>query len=188
MKRRAALLTLSAAAWHGWINAADAPAVSDAALVSLLKTGGCAFMIRHAQTEPGIGDPANFTIGQCSTQRNLSSAGHMQSKRLGEWFTAHGLQPRQVLSSHWCRCQDTARLAFGRYTDLPALNSSFNVAERQPAQTAQLKQRLRTIPAGHFEVWVTHQVNMTDLAQSWPQMGEAFVLDGQARLLGRRAF
>lgn len=186
MKRRTALLALSATALP--VVAATGESVTDAALVQLLRAGGCVFMIRHALTEAGIGDPPEFTIGQCQTQRNLSREGRTQAEQLGQWFTRHSLQPRQVLSSQWCRCQDTARLAFGRYADLPALNSSFNTSERQPAQTAQLRQLLRGVPAGQFDVWVTHQVNMTDIAQAWPAMGEAFVLDKQARLKARRAF
>ena len=186
MKRRTALLTLSAAAWPQWANAADAPVLSDDALAALLRRGGCVVMMRHAQTEPGIGDPPEFTLGQCSTQRNLSAQGQVQARRVGDWFTSLGLQPRQVQSSQWCRCQDTARLAFGHFTELPALNSSFETPNRQPAQTAQLRQRLQAIPAGQFDVWVTHQVNMTDLIQAWPAMGEIFVLDGPARLRARR--
>lgn len=188
MKRRSALAMLGAGAWPGFSASAEA---SEQALVQRLKRGGCVFMMRHAQTEAGSGDPPEFEIGQCKTQRNLSDEGRAQAQRVGQWFVQHGLQPRLVQTSQWCRCQDTGRLAFGglaQQTDLPALNSSFSKPERQAAQTAQLKHLLRQIPAGQFEVWVTHQVNMTDLTQAWPATGEAFVLDAQARLVGRRAF
>ena len=93
-----------------------------------------------------------------------------------------------VLSSQWCRCKYTASLAFGRVTEWTALNSTFDQSAKQPAQTSQLRERLRQIKPGQFEVWLTHQVNMTALTREYPAMGEAFVVDGAARLASRMAF
>ena len=102
---------------------------------ALLRAGGCAVLLRHALTDPGIGDPPNFRVDQCSTQRNLSADGRAQAGRIGQWFTARGLRASSVQSSAWCRCKDTAELAFGRYAQLPALNSTFDSRASQTAQT-----------------------------------------------------
>ena len=160
--------------------AADMPA--------LLRQGGCALMLRHTQTEPGIGDPAGYRLDQCSTQRNLSNEGREQAKRIGQWLKGRGLTPQSIHTSTWCRCKDTAELAFGQYAVLSALNSTFDNRALQDSQTQELRTRLKNIPAGQFEVWVTHQVNITALAGEVPAMGEAVLVSGQARLLGRTLF
>lgn len=173
--RRTALIT--AAAWT--LGAQAAPA-----LAAQARRGGV-LLIRHARTEAGVGDPPGFILGQCHTQRNLSEAGRAESRAMGEWFRRHGLQARAVLSSQWCRCQDTARIAFGHFEDWPALNSTFAGQGQHEQQMRQLRERLRRVPAGALEVWVTHQVLMTDLTQAYPAMGEGFLVDPQGRLLAR---
>lgn len=156
-------------------------------VAGLLRTGRCVVMLRHAQTDPGIGDPPGFSLAQCSSQRNLSAQGRAQATAIGQWFRGNGLQPRQVLSSPWCRCKDTADLAFGRHAVLPALASTFNAAT-DGSQTLVLRDMLKTIPAGQFDVWVTHQVNITALSGGNPAMGEGFVLGPDARIQGRTLF
>ena len=148
------------------------------------QTGGV-LMLRHASTEPGLGDPPEFTLGQCSTQRNLSEQGRAEARAMGQWMQHHQLHADVVLSSQWCRCQDTARLAFGRAQDWPALNSTFAGQGQAAAQDMALRDRLRQMPAGRMEIWVTHQVNMTALTGAYPGLGEAFVVDRQGRLLAR---
>ena len=180
LTRRSAITVFAAALSPGWLAAADA--------ASLLRTGGCAMMIRHAQTVSGVGDPPNFDLAVCSTQRNLSEAGRAQAQALGVWFKAKGLQPRAVLTSAWCRCIDTANLAFGHHALWQPLNSTFGNSALQPEQTAKLRQALGQIPKGQFEVWVTHQVNMTAFTGEYPSMGEGFVVDPHGKLLARSLF
>lgn len=185
MNRRDALgASVAVPAWASLASAQE----SAPSMAALLRAGGCVLMLRHAQTEAGIGDPPGFSLANCSTQRNLSEAGRAQSRRMGAWFQAQGLRPRSVQSSTWCRCVDTATLAFGAPQVLPALNSTFGTPGRQAAQTRALKSLLAAIPAGQFEVWVTHQVNMTDLCDAYPGMGEGFVVSAQGALLARHVF
>ena len=196
MKRRSALAAV--AAYLAQAHSSAQPKAQDSAqtVAALLKTGGCVLMLRHAQTEAGIGDPPGFALGQCSTQRNLNDEGRAQSRRIGAWFRSQGLQPRAVQSSAWCRCVDTATLAFGGpqlqvklpLQLQPALNSTFGTPDQQPAQTRALKALLPSVPAGQFEVWVTHQVNMTDLCGAYPGLGEGFVVSAQGALLARHVF
>ena len=145
-------------------------------------------MLRHAQTEPGVGDPPGYRLDQCSTQRNLSDAGRQQARQIGQWFKARDLKPRSTHTSVWCRCKDTAELAFGQYTVWGALGSTFGNHSQPLSPTQKLRTRLKNIPAGQFEVWVTHQVNITALTDEVPAMGEALLVSNQARLLGRTLF
>ena len=178
--RREALVLLSALGWPALSHAEDA--------ATLLRQGGCALMLRHASTVPGVGDPPEFQLGLCSTQRNLSAAGQAEARAIGAWFKRQALVPRAVRTSAWCRCIDTAELAFGRHTLWAAINSSFG--DRYPAvdASAEVRQALRTIPAGQFEVWVTHQVNITAITGEVPSMAEGFVVDAEGRMRLRTRF
>lgn len=163
-------------------------AKESAAFAGLLRQGSCAVLIRHAQTEPGIGDPPGFQLGNCSSQRQLSIEGRDQSKRMGQWFASRKLVPSNVFSSQWCRSKHTAELAFGRTADWPALNSTFGDSARLPAQTRELRERLKQLQPQQFEVWVTHQVIMTAVTNEYPAMGEAFAVDANGRVIGRLSF
>ena len=104
------------------------PAQADGDVQALLQAGGVVIAFRHA-TAPGTFDPPQFRLGDCSTQRNLSEAGRAQARRLGEWFAQRQLQPAQVKSSPWCRCIDTAALAFRPPQVWPALGSPHGAPE-----------------------------------------------------------
>ena len=158
------------------------------ALAARLVAGACVVMLRHAQTDPGIGDPPGFRLDRCSTQRNLSAEGRARAERIGQWFKSRGLEPSAVQSSAWCRCKDTADLAFGRHKVWPALNSFFDEYRTRDAQTAQLRAALGGMPSGKFEVWVTHQVNITALTGEGMAMGEALVLDAMGKVIARSTF
>ncbi len=175
-----------ASAWPalGWATQAS----SDNHVSGLLRAGACVVLLRHAATEPGVGDPPGFRLEVCSTQRNLSEIGRQDARRIGAWFARHQLQPRAVLSSAWCRCKDTADLAFGAHMVWPALNSTFSDRARQGEQSTILRQAMARIPIGRFEVWVTHQVNITAVTEQNPAMGEAMLVDHRAKLQGRLVF
>lgn len=175
MNRRTVTAALLAAPWLARANSAP--------LEAHLRAGACALLLRHAQTEPGIGDPAGFRLDNCSSQRKLSEEGRAQARRIGQWFKARGLQPRAVQSSAWCRCQDTAALAFGRHAVWPALNSFFSGHGSEALQTAQLRAALERLPAGEFEVWVTHQVNMSALTGQGMAMGEGLLVNAQGKMI-----
>ena len=189
--RRTALARLGAgliapllASAPGQVFAQTAQSASRAQLLAAWRQGGV-LLIRHAATESGLGDPPGFVIGQCRTQRNLSDEGRQASRAFGAWLQSQNFKPDAVRSSQWCRCQDTARLAFGAYEDWPALNSTFAGQGDPAAQQQALRERLSALPAGRTEVWVTHQVIMTALTGAYPEMGEGFLVDAQGRLKAR---
>jgi phosphohistidine phosphatase SixA len=187
MQRREWLQGVGAATL-GALSAWPVQAAADKAhaeLAQIWRREGGALIVRHAVTESGLGDPPGFVLGQCSTQRNLSDAGRQASRAMGAWMKAQQFKPDAVLSSQWCRCQDTARLAFGAFEDWPALNSTFGGQGDPNAQQKALRARLLAMPKGQREVWVTHQVIMTALTGAYPEMGEGFLVDRQGRLLAR---
>jgi phosphohistidine phosphatase SixA len=157
-----------------------------------LRSGDHFAVLRHA-IAPGTGDPENFKIGDCSTQRNLSDAGRKQAAHIGERFRANGIDKARVLSSQWCRCLETANLlSLGPVTALPALNSFFEYFEREKQQTQQLTEWLDRQDFKEPLVLVTHQVNITALTGVFPASGEMLVLKrskkGEYMVVGRIDF
>lgn len=150
-----------------------------------LRQGGCVVLMRHAQTEPGVGDPPGFTLGRCDTQRNLSAEGRAQAGRVGEAFRREDIAIASVRSSAWCRCTDTARLAFGRYSVWPAINSFFQGQGNGDAQTREVLTTVSGLRAPVNWVLVTHQVNITALTGEYLAMGELFVTRPDAAAPGR---
>ncbi len=151
------------------------PAAADEALWDLLRRGGQVVLLRHALA-PGTGDPPGFTPGECATQRNLSEAGREQARRIGRQFRDHRVPVGPVLTSAWCRCVETATLAFGRAERWPAIDSFIRDFSAEPARTAALRQRVAEWAGPDTLVLVTHQVNITALTGIHPQSGEAAVL------------
>jgi phosphohistidine phosphatase SixA len=152
-------------------------------VAELLRRGGVVLALRHALA-PGTFDPPGFQLGDCRTQRNLSDEGRAQSRRLGAWLASRSLQPVQVRSSPWCRCVDTATLAFGRAEVWPALGSPVDSdAAARNAQGVALRQALvaATRRSGAFEVWVTHNFVLGDLAGAGTDSGDGLLLRADAR-------
>ncbi len=134
-------------------------------------------LMRHA-IAPGTGDPPNFQLGDCSTQRNLSEAGISQAIRTGDIFREQRVTVKQVLSSQWCRCLDTARsMNLGSVEPFPALNSFFTDRAKEPERT----EALREFMINHRDeqgvtVLVTHFVNIVAIADSGVGSGEMVVM------------
>ena len=85
-------------------------AEAESALAKVIEeTGANVMFLRHALA-PGYGDPSDFDVNNCSTQRNLDSAGRAQAKALGRVLRQRQIRFDEIKSSQWCRCQETARL------------------------------------------------------------------------------
>jgi len=133
-------------------------------------------IMRHALA-PGMGDPARFELGDCTTQRNLSEEGRQQAKNAGQLLKREGVATAQVLTSAWCRCRDTAELLdLGDVEVFPALNSFFRKRENEKGQMEQLQNWIRDWDGKTPTVMVTHQVVMTALTGSFPASGEMWFL------------
>ena len=164
-------------AWPLWPAGA-----ADDEVARLLREGGVLIAFRHALA-PGTFDPPGFKPGVCSTQRNLSDEGRAQARRIGEWFKARELKPARVRSSPWCRCLDTATLAFGAAEPWAALGSPRGATEAtNAASLAELRRGLAaaSVPGRPFEAWMTHMFVLSDLAGTNSSPGEGLVLRAEA--------
>jgi broad specificity phosphatase PhoE len=149
---------------------------ADSDLWQRLHAGGYILLIRHALTDPGIGDPPGFRLAVCSTQRNLSEQGKREARAIGAAFRKRGIPLGPVWSSRWCRCLDTARLAFGRVEEAPMLDSMFRDSEA--AGRAKLREVLARVGAYRDKanlVLVTHDVNIRALVNEYVAPGEVVV-------------
>ena len=161
------------------------------ALWDLLRGGGQIVLMRHTTTTPGVGDPPGFRLDDCATQRNLTEAGRQEARRIGAVFQDRGIPIGRVLSSRWCRCMETARLAFGRAEHWAALDSNFEDRNREPERTAAIRARANQRPESGNLILVTHGANIVPITGSQPAPGEFFVLTpeggGRFRIAGRLA-
>jgi Histidine phosphatase superfamily (branch 1) len=158
---------------------------------SLLRAGGVVIAFRHSLA-PGTFDPPGFKLGDCSTQRNLNDEGRAHARRIGEWFAQRSLKPQRVRSSPWCRCVDTATLAFGAPEIDATLGSPRGYSEATSAESLRsLKRSLAAASkrSGSFEVWVTHMFVLSALLGEGSASGEGLVLridaKGEPQLLTR---
>lgn len=160
--------------------------------VHALKSGGGVLMIRHANA-PGSGDPANFKIGDCETQRNLDERGRAQARAIGVFLRHHEIVKVRVYSSQWCRCLETARLMnLGTVQQLPALNSFFSRPADREARIAALKAFLAEQPRdGRPIILITHYVTIAAMTGEGVSAGEGMVLqlkNGSPKVVGRLDF
>lgn len=185
------LIALIAMVGVGVTSAGASDRSSEERVFELLREGGNVVLVRHATTVSGIGDPPGFDLADCATQRNLSDAGRAESRRLGSRLRDADVPIAAVRSSAWCRCVDTATLAFA--PDVPVevwspLNSFFAGQGDRESQTRAALAALRDLPPQANWVWVTHQVNITALTGTSVAMGEVLVTrptDGRLKVLAR---
>ena len=158
-------------------------------LQSLLKEGGKLIFIRHA-VAPGGGDPIEFDILRCETQRNLSKEGVAQSKNIGEFFLENSIKIDKVLSSEWCRCKQTAKYAFNRYETRSFLNSFFSAkfASNKNKQINDLKKYINEWNGDNNLVLVTHYVIIQEVLNITPSSGELIIADKNFNVLSRQNF
>ena len=153
--------------------------------INILKKGGNLIFIRHAYA-PGGGDPENFNINNCNTQRNLNNDGKKQSVKIGNFFLSNEIPIDEVLSSNWCRCKDTAELAFKNYKTINFLNSFFSskFAHNRKQQMKDLKNYVKNWDGNKNLVLVTHYVVITEALGYAPSSGEIVVSDKNFNKIG----
>ena len=154
-------------------------------LLKQLTEGGKLIFIRHAYA-PGSGDPNNFNLNDCSTQRNLSDRGKKQAEHIGIIFRENKIEIDEVYSSEWCRCKETAEIAFTNFTTKNFLNSfySSNYAKNK---TKQIKDLMKFVKKNDFEkniIFVTHYVLISEVLDYAPSSGEIIVSDKDFNMIG----
>ena len=150
-----------------------------------LKEGGYYVFIRHALA-PGNGDPVNFELEDCSTQRNLNQQGIDQSIRIGEEFRNKAIPISRVLTSQWCRCKDTAFYAFNNFIEFSDLNSTYS-SKFQQNKFDQISSLINYINNTDLkkknEIFVTHYVIIGALTNYYPDSAEIVITDKNLNVL-----
>ena len=154
-------------------------------LINQLEDGGKLIFIRHAYA-PGSGDPDNFNLNDCSTQRNLSKEGRKQAKYIGEFFKNKKIKVDKVLSSEWCRCKETAVIAFSNYKTESFLNSFFSnkFRKNKDLQIKNLKSYIDKWDKKKNLILITHYVVILEILDYAPSSGEIVISDMNFKLIG----
>ena len=142
------------------------------------------YLIRHALA-PGNGDPTDFDLFDCSTQRNLNDVGILQSKEIGRFFLKNNIKIDDVYSSKWCRCKDTAKNAFNNYKELSLLNSfySYPFNLNKDKQIRDLRTFISELEYKSNIVFVTHYVVIAELVNYYPKSGEIIQIDKNLNII-----
>ncbi len=154
-------------------------------LFKQLEDGGKLIFIRHAYA-PGSGDPNNFNLSDCSTQRNLSEEGRKQALYIGEFFRENEIKIVKVLSSEWCRCKETAKIAFKNFSTNSFLNSFYSskFAKNKSKQINALNDYINKFKSDKNLVLITHYVLISEVLNYGPSSGEIVVSDKNFNIIG----
>ena len=154
-------------------------------VIESLKEGGKLIFIRHALA-PGNGDPENFELQNCSTQRNLNEIGIQQSKKIGLIFKKNEIKIDNIYSSEWCRCKDTAKYAFDDFETFDALNSFYDIrfAANEYKQIKDFYEFIHSIDSKNNIVFVTHYVVIGAILNIGTSSGEIVVTDKNLNIIG----
>ena len=150
----------------------------DQNLIKEFHQGGKLIFIRHAYA-PGGGDPKNFNLNDCSTQRNLNHNGREQSKNIGNFFSRHNIEINKVYSSEWCRCKETAFIAFERFETKKFLNSFYSpqFAKNRKKQVKKFQEFINNWNKKENLIFVTHYVFISEILNYAPSSGEIIIAD-----------
>ena len=153
---------------------------------NLLKEGKKLIFIRHA-IAPGGGDPVDFDILKCETQRNLSKDGIAQSKNIGRFFSENNIKIDKVLSSEWCRCKQTAQYAFNQYEKKSFLNSFYGnkFTHKKSLQMIELKEYVKNWMSKKNLILVTHYVVISEILNISPVSGQIIITNKKFEILGK---
>jgi phosphohistidine phosphatase SixA len=168
------------------------PSLAQADPWQQLRQPGHVALMRHSDApgSGGFGDPPWFRLEDCATQRNLSEEGRAHARRTGEAFRKNGVAFDRVLTSPWCRCKETARLATGREAEeLAALSNLVGRSEHRESQVKALKSYLAGLDGNTRVLFVTHGIVIHALTGVQPASGEMVIVKGgsggEPKVVGR---
>jgi len=152
--------------------------------INKLKKGGKLIFIRHAYA-PGGGDPINFDINECNTQRNLNNSGRNQADKIGSLFKDNNISTDKVYSSEWCRCKETALIAFNQFETKKFLNSFFSskFAQNKNSQIKSFKKFIKSWDGKKNLIFVTHYVFISEILDYAPSSGEIIISDKDLKVI-----
>ena len=144
---------------------------------------GYVLLMRHSYA-PGVGDPDNFKLNDCSTQRNLSDVGRQDAQDVGEWLKRREIKVFRVETSRWCRAKETAQLlGLGKVRLNKNLDSLFEEADalNHPQTAAVRKQIQNHRNRAGLLVLVGHYVNIAALTGVGVASGEGILIKANAQ-------
>ena len=151
---------------------------------------GYVLLLRHSLA-PGVGDPENFKLGDCSTQRNLSQEGRDDASEIGAWIKRQKVKIYRVESSRWCRARQSAELLdIGKVKLNKNLDSLFRESnlESHPKTLKTKQQIISHRNKSGLLVLVGHYVNIAALAGVGVDSGEGVIVkankNGVIKVLG----
>ena len=151
---------------------------------------GYVLLMRHALA-PGVGDPANLRVGDCSTQRNLNDEGRQDAREIGQWLKRREVKILRVESSRWCRAKETAELlGLGQVRLNRNLDSLFQDDDPlKDPQTANIRKRIVSHRnTSGLLVFVGHFVNISAVVGVGVESGEGVLVranaQGQIKVMG----
>ena len=152
----------------------------------ILSEGSKIIFIRHSYA-PGSGDPDNFDLLDCSTQRNLNEVGIAQAIKLGNFFLKNNIKIDKVISSEWCRCKETAIYAFKKFETKNFLNSFFSqkFAHKKVDQIKELKNYIENWDEKENLILVTHFVVISEILNLSVSSGEIVLTNKDFNILGQ---
>ena len=145
----------------------------------LLRQPGHVVLMRHSDApgSGGFGDPPGFRLEDCATQRNLSDEGRAHAKRTREAFRKNGVTFDRVLTSPWCRCKETARLAIGSEAEpFAPLSNLVGRGEHRESQVKALEAYLARLDGKTRVLFVTHGIVINALTGIQPASGEMVIV------------
>ena len=153
-------------------------------LINEFKQGGKLIFIRHAYA-PGGGDPINFDINECNTQRNLNNSGRNQADKIGSLFKDNNISTDKVYSSEWCRCKETALIAFNQFETKNFLNSFFSskFAQNKNSQIKSFKKFIKSWDGKKNLIFLTHYVFISEILDYAPSSGEIIISDKDLKVI-----
>jgi len=149
---------------------------------ALSETSANVVFMRHALA-PGVGDPAEFQITDCSTQRNLDETGRRQARFIGNYMRDYKIAFDAILSSQWCRCKQTAHLLeMGSWEEFTGLNSFFQGHADRTDTLKKLRHKLDNLPVDTLVLMVTHQVVINAVTKISPASGGLVVYNARTKI------
>ncbi len=157
--------------------AADSAGAGEAEVWTALRAGGHVALMRHTDAPGGAGDPPDFRIDDCSTQRNLSAKGRADAARIGERLKSEGIAVERIVSSPWCRCMDTATLLqLGPVAAEPTFGNVVVLSDQRQSLTAGARAVIDQWTGSGILLVVTHGANIAALTGISPASGEIVVV------------
>ena len=137
--------------------------------------------LRHTLA-PGFGDPKNFNLDKCNTQRNLNKEGILQARKIGKFLIDNKIEFTEILSSEWCRCKDTINeMNIGYWNTFSGLNSYFQNFSDKNEVLSLLYEKLKNLKTNDLVLFITHQVVISEVTNISPPSGGIVIYNTKSK-------